>query len=87
MAGVLEPRTFLGWAFIVVLALLVGCVCLLGWLIFNLVRQSRQTGDPQFDQYIGPAVFLYAIFFICPAVTAILVLGTLLILLVLLGHV
>jgi hypothetical protein len=87
MAGIFENRTFLDWAFIVVLVLLVTCVCVLGWLIFNHYRNSRPTGDPEFDQYLGFAAILYILFFILPAVTATVVLSVLLVLLILLGHV
>jgi hypothetical protein len=41
----------------------------------------RRTGDPQSDQYIWPAGFLYVIFFIVPAFLATVGLSVLLVLL------
>jgi hypothetical protein len=81
-----ENRAFLHWAFIITLVLLIVCVCSLGFLIFNLVRGTRPTGDPNFDQYFGLVIPVYVILLILPAFTVTVLLAVLLVLLTLIGH-
>jgi hypothetical protein len=54
-------------AFLVVLGLLLASVCVYEWVVFNLVRITRPTGDPQVDEHLGIVAAAYIVLRVAPA--------------------